>query len=90
MLRDQSNIAGTNVLVNGVSVNFPLQVSVKNDGTAGPIAVKIKEEDKEKYPIPNKEGEYYEWRIDMTTEKRYPHNDFMEALDYIEVFKGEN
>jgi hypothetical protein len=50
-------------------------------------AVKIPEEEKEKYPIPNKDGEYYEWRMDMTTEKRYSHNDFMEALDYIEVFK---
>jgi hypothetical protein len=53
-------------------------------------AVEIKEEEKEKYPIPNKKGEFYEWRMDMTTEKRFPHNDFMEALDYIEVFKGEN
>ena len=50
-------------------------------------AVEIKEEDKEKYPIPNKKGEFYEWRMDMTTEKRFPHNDFMEALDYINVFK---
>ena len=30
-------------------------------------AVPIKEEEKEKYPIPNKEGKYYEWRMDMET-----------------------
>lgn len=52
-------------------------------------AIKIKEEDKEKYPIPSKKGEFYEWRMDMTTEKRFAHNDFVEALDYIDVFSGE-
>jgi len=52
-------------------------------------AVEIKEEEKEKYPIPSKKGEFYEWRMDMTTEKRFPHNDFMEALDYINVFSAD-
>ena len=52
-------------------------------------AIKIKEEDKEKYPIPKKKGEFYEWRMDMTTEKRFEHKDFVEALDYINVFSGE-
>jgi len=52
-------------------------------------AIEIKEEDKEKYPIPNKKGEYYEWRMDMTTEKRFAHNDFVDALDYIDVFKKQ-
>ncbi len=39
--------------------------SQNNYEWAGVKAVKIKEEDKEKYPIPNKEGEFYEWRMDM-------------------------
>ena len=34
-------------------------------------AMKISEEEKEKYPIPNKEGEYYEYRMDMTTLKQF-------------------
>ena len=50
-------------------------------------AVEIPEDQKEKYPIPKKKGEYYEWRMDMTTEKRFPHNDFVEALDYINIFQ---
>ena len=33
-------------------------------------AVKVKEEEKEKYPIPGKEGEYYEWRMDMENVKK--------------------
>ena len=44
---------------------------------------------KKKFPIPGKKGEFYEWRMDMTTEKRFPHNDFVEALDYIGVFGSE-
>ena len=49
-------------------------------------AIPIPKEDEEKYPIPHKTGEFYEWRMDMTTEKRFPHNDFVEALDYIGIF----
>jgi hypothetical protein len=52
-------------------------------------AVEIKEEEKEKYPIPSKEGEFYEWRMDMTTEKRFSHENFMDALDYINIFSAD-
>ena len=48
-------------------------------------AVKVTEEEKEKYPILGKEGQYYEWRMDMTTLKEYPEREFMEALSYIEI-----
>ena len=62
-------------------------VSQDNYEWAGVKAVKITEKEKEKFPIPGKKGEFYEWRMDMTTEKRFAHNDFVEALDYIGVFK---
>lgn len=52
-------------------------------------AVPVTEEEKEKYPIPGKEGEYYEWRMDMSTLQEYPEGDFIEALDYIGVFSGD-
>ena len=45
----------------------------------------ISEEEKLKYPIPNKEGEYYKHRMDMTTIKHFKERDFMEALSYIGV-----
>ena len=48
-------------------------------------AVPVTEEEKEKYPNPNKKGEYYEWRMDMTTMKNFPEREFMDALSYIEV-----
>lgn len=56
---------------------------------AAVLAVPVKEEEKEKYPIPNKEGEYYEWRMDMTTIKEFDEKDYIEALDYIGIFTAE-
>jgi hypothetical protein len=74
------------------SVNLPQQGMVfangpsKEDwGWAAVKAVKVTEEEKEKFPIPGKKGEYYEWRMDMTTLKMFPERDYMEALSYIGV-----
>lgn len=46
-------------------------------------AVPVTEEEKEKYPVPNKEGKYYEWRMDMTTKQDFEERDYMDALSYI-------
>jgi len=74
------------------AVNLPQQGMIfangpsKTDwGWAAVKAVPVLEEEKEKYPIPNKEGEYYEWRMDMTTIQMFPERDFIEALSYIGV-----
>ena len=48
-------------------------------------AVPVTEEEKEKYPIPGKKGQYYEWRMDMTTLKNFPEHEYMDALSYIGV-----
>ena len=39
----------------------------------------------EKYPIKNKPGHFYEYRMDMNTIQSYEMKDFMEALSYIGV-----
>jgi hypothetical protein len=74
------------------SVNLPQQGMVfangpsKEDwGWAAVKAVKVSEEEKTKYPIPGKQGEFYEWRMDMTTLKMFSERDYMEALSYIGV-----
>ena len=74
------------------TVNLPQQGMIfangpsKTDwGWAAVKAVPVLEEEKEKYPIPSKKGEYYEWRMDMTTLQMFPERDFMEALSYIGV-----
>ena len=48
-------------------------------------AVPVKNEEKEKYPIPNKKGEYYSYRMDMTTLKNFDKFGFIDALSYIGV-----
>jgi hypothetical protein len=74
------------------TVNVPTQGMIfangpsKEDwGWAAVKAVKVTEEEKTKYPIPGKQGEFYEWRMDMTTLKEYPEREFMDALSYIGV-----
>ena len=48
-------------------------------------AVPVTKEEAEKYPIPGKKGEYYSWRMDMTTLKEFNERDFIEALSYIGI-----
>jgi hypothetical protein len=74
------------------TINLPQQGMVfangpsKNDwGWAAVKAVPVKKEEKEKYPIPNQKGKFYEWRMDMTTLKMFVKRDYMEALSYIGV-----
>jgi len=74
------------------SVNLPQQGMVFANGSSksdwGWAAVKtvpVSEEEKEKYPIPGKKGEYYEWRMDMTTLQMFPERGYIDALSYIGV-----
>jgi ribosomal protein L37E len=63
------------VFVNGTNTNNWEWVGVK--------AVVVKEEEKHKYPIPGKKNEYYEFRMDMSTMKKFGQNEFMDALTYV-------
>ena len=74
------------------AVNIPTQGMVFANGAkaedwkwSAVKAVPVTEEEKEKYPIKGKEGQYYEWRMDMTTMQYFPEHDFIEALSYIGV-----
>ena len=74
------------------AINVPDKGMVFVNGTtpenwkwAAVKAVVVTEEEKEKYSIPSKPGEYYEWRMDMSTMKSFDEKDFMDALSYIEL-----
>jgi hypothetical protein len=74
------------------AVNMPQNGMVFYNGTtkenakwAAVKAVEVTEEEKEKYPIKGKPGEFYQWRMDMTTMKPFEMKDFMEALSFIGV-----
>ena len=77
------------------SINKPMKGMVFIDGTTkdnwgwcGVKATKVTEEEKDKFKIPNKEGEYYSHKMDMTTKKNFG-KDHMEALDYVGFFDKE-
>lgn len=73
------------------TVNLPNKGMVFADGTsrdkwawAAVKATPMTEEEKQKHKA---KGKDYEYKMDMETLKHFPEGDFMEALDYIEVFK---
>jgi len=72
------------------TINEPKQGMIFANGTgidnwkwAAVKSIVITEEEKHKYPIPKKPGEFYEHRMDMTTMKNFDERDFIEALSYI-------
>jgi hypothetical protein len=74
------------------TINVPTQGMVFYNGTnpsdakwAGVQAVEVTEEEKEKYPIKGKPGQYYTHRMDMSTMKPFEMREFMDALTYIGV-----
>ena len=74
------------------TINLPQQGMIFYNGTnkenaqwAAVKAVKVLEEEKEKYPIKSQPGKFYEWRMDMTTMKPFEMKEFMEALSYIGI-----
>ena len=49
-------------------------------------AIPISEEEKEKYPIPNKPGEFYKTKMDMENLKRFDKLCFMDAAEELGMF----
>lgn len=73
------------------TVNLPTMGMVFANGTdssnwawTAVKAVKITEEEKEAFK--KKDGTFYEYRMDMDTQRHFPEREYMEALDYIGVF----
>ena len=78
------------------AINNPESGMVYADGTSPDnwnwSAVKamiIPDDERKKYPIPGKNDEYYEYRMDNSTLKHFIERDFIEALDYIGAFETE-
>lgn len=72
------------------TINEPKQGMVFANGAnadnwkwAAVKAIPVKEEEKEKYPIPKQPGKFYEFRMDMGTIHHFEERDFMDALSYI-------
>ena len=77
-----------------IVLNFPDKGLVFPDGAtpfdwkwrAVPI-IAVEESEKEKYPIPGKEGEYYENRADMDNSRIYPQSEFQAACKYLNIIQ---
>lgn len=74
------------------SINLPTQGMVFLDGKtvdeagwSAVLATKIKEEEKHKFPIPNSQGKFYEYKMDMSTLKKFDRYNFIGALEYIGI-----
>jgi hypothetical protein len=74
------------------TVNLPQNGMVFYNGTnkenakwAAVKAVEVIPEEKEKYPIKNKPGEFYSWRMSMETLKSFEMKEFIDALLYIGI-----
>ena len=52
-------------------------------------AIPVTEEEKEKYPDPNKPVEFYEFKMDIKAIKRYDKMAFMDAAEEIGLFDAE-
>ena len=75
------------------TINLPNKGMVFADGKNGSNwawaavkAIPMPEDEKEKFKAKGKE---YKFKMDMENIKHYPESDFMEALEYIGVFKNE-
>jgi len=75
------------------TINLPEKGMIFANGTSsenwkwGAVkAIEVNEENKEKYPIPGKKGEFYKYRMDMETIQEFEEKDYIEALDYIGIF----
>ena len=78
------------------SINIPEQGMVFANGTGAELwkwsavkAIPVTEEEKEKYPIKSKPGEYYKFRMDMENMMHFDERDYMEALSYIGILPQE-
>ena len=52
-------------------------------------AIPVSEEEKDKYPDPNSDGEFYKFKMDIKKIKRYDKKSFMDAAEEIGLFDAE-
>ena len=55
--------------------------------TAVPV-IEIPEDEKERFPIKDKPGEFHTHKMDNSSSKNFNQFDFIEALDYIGIFQN--
>lgn len=69
----------------GVGMIFADGTNTKQWGWAAVKAVEVPEEDKEKHPIPGKEGEFMKYRMDMDNMRHFPEREYIDALSHVGI-----
>ena len=77
----------TTINEEGLGMIFAKGKSTEDWKWGAVLSTPVKENEKEKFPIPGKKGEFYEKRMDMDTIKEFNERDFIEAMDYIGIFE---
>ena len=72
----------------GIGMVFANGSNISNWGWAAVKSIKIPIEERINHPIPGKEGEFMEYKMDMPNMKIFHERDYIEALDYIGVFQN--
>lgn len=77
-------------------INHPKQGIVFVDGSSiddwcwtAVLEVPIPEEEKFRFPIPGKQGEFYSHKIDMNTKQQFPRDQFVGGLLYIGAIESQ-
>ena len=52
-------------------------------------AIPVTEEEKEKFPIPGTEGEYYKFKMDMKNPLVFDKKNFMDAAEAVGMFETQ-
>lgn len=74
----------TNINLEQTGMIFANGSSSDNWKWAAVKAVRVKEEEKEKFK--KKDGTYFEWKMNMESMKEFDEKDFLEAMDYLGLF----
>ena len=72
----------------GLGMVFANGPSKKEWGWAAVKSVKIPEENRKNHPIPGKEGEFMEYRMDMANMQYFSERDYIDALSFVGVLPG--
>jgi hypothetical protein len=72
----------------GLGMVFANGTSKNEWGWAAVKSIKIPEEDRKNHPIPGKEGEFMEYRMDMANMQYFSERDYIDALSFVGVLPG--
>lgn len=97
LIKDSKYVdTNTNLVWYPSVLNFPSKGLIFPDGTnvddwkwRVALTIPIPEEDRAKYPVPGKSGEFYETRIDMQNSKLYPRTEFKHACEDLGILEKQ-